>query len=229
LATLHNATWTVAGGRGIVPIQMSLTVDGLHFSYTQAPLISGFHLHVPIGQPTLLKGESGSGKTTLLKLCAGLLPPAAGEIKLAGTVLAAGEESGRAWRRDHAAYLDQENSLVQAWSVRENLNLANADEKAQKKILNKFDLGDRWDALVSTLSGGEKQRVAVARLILRPLPLALVDEPTSHLDDVHTGLVMRELIESFRASTLLIVSHDRRVEDHVAKVVPWKGRGHGRA
>ncbi len=201
---------------------MALSIRGLSFSYGAEPLVQNFALEVSPGEPTLLKGDSGSGKTTLLKLCAGLLVPASGEISLAGENLKFDGEGGRKWRREQAVYLDQDNSLVANWSVQENWSLVNADRDAQTAVARKFGLENLADSLVGTLSGGERQRAAIARLLLRPARLALVDEPTSHLDDRHTRAVLNELIRHFQSSVLIVVSHDRRLEEYMARVIPWQ-------
>jgi ABC-type lipoprotein export system ATPase subunit len=158
-----------------------------------------------------------------MKLCAGLLTPQSGSVSLDGVTLGSGVEAQRAWRRERCAYLDQESSLVTSWSVFENLSLVHRDRSAQVALLNKFDLHDKGSSPVSQLSGGERQRVAIARLLLRQTRLALVDEPTAHLDDRHTKQVLTEMARHFRDSVLIVVSHDRRVEEFVSKVIAWRG------
>jgi ABC-type lipoprotein export system ATPase subunit len=203
---------------------MELIVRGLSFAYSAAPVIDKLDLTIPAGRPTLLRGASGSGKTTLLKLCAGLLQPRAGEIVLNGERLEGSDEARRRWRRERAAYLDQENSLVMNWSVAENLALINGDLKTQQQALHAAGLELPPSTVAGQMSGGERQRAALARLLLQKGGLALADEPTSHLDDGHTKQAMQALIKTFKNRVLLIVSHDRRVEDYVDSVIAWSAQ-----
>jgi len=161
-------------------------------------------------------GRSGSGKSTLLHLAAGIDVPTAGDVLLSGRSLAALPESERTReRRDGIGLVFQffhllphltvlENVLVPAWIAGDR----DAGPRA-RELLARVGLEDRRDEAVAHLSGGEMQRVALCRALLRRPRLLLADEPTGNLDDENGRLVLALLLElvSEHQSTLLYVTH----------------------
>jgi putative ABC transport system ATP-binding protein len=175
--------------------------------------------HVAPGRKVAITGRSGSGKSTLLHLAAGIDIPTAGSILLQGHDLAAMAEDARTRaRRETIGLVFQFFHLLPHLSVRENVLLpawiAGGDpsvaEARADELLHKVDLADRSGDPVAKLSGGEQQRVAICRALLRRPKLLLADEPTGNLDD-ETGTQVMDLLLRLVAeegSTLVYVTHD---------------------
>jgi len=176
----------------------------------------GVSFDLPRGRRVAVMGRSGSGKSTLLHLAAGIDVPTAGDVLLSGRSLAALPESERTReRRDGIGLVFQffhllphltvlENVLVPAWIAGDR----DAGPRA-RELLARVGLEDRRDEAVAHLSGGEMQRVALCRALLRRPRLLLADEPTGNLDDENGRLVLALLLElvSEHQSTLLYVTH----------------------
>ena len=182
-----------------------------------SPILGGVSLTLERGARTALLGVSGSGKTTLLALAAGLEPPRQGRVLFRGEDLYALEENKRAsLRLAHFGFVFQDIQLFPLLDVFENVRLplafrgdADAEERA-REALEAVGLARRMRARPSALSGGEQQRVAVARAFaLRPL-LLFADEPTARLDRDNARAVWELLTELGReqGTALLVATHD---------------------
>ena len=179
---------------------------------------------VDAGRSLAVTGPSGSGKSTLLNLLAGLLVPDGGDIQLRlegePVDLGRASESQRtAIRRRHIGYVYQFFNLVPTLTSLENVRLParlnqrkDLDQHA-RELLIRFGLADRLDVYPEVLSGGEQQRVAVARALVLSPPLLLADEPTGNLDAANTGQVADLLFESARQLnvSLVIATHNADV------------------
>lgn len=195
---------------------------GLRYEYPGGAVLSFADLDVPQGATLLLHGKSGAGKSTWLALAAGLLTPSAGELVIAGQPLSRLSQSGRdAWRARHLGFLPQKLHLSDALSVERNLALvyyaAGVPENrdAMKRALDLLGVGELAGRRPSQLSGGQAQRVALARTILMEPRIILADEPTASLDDeaASAGLKLLENCAFQCNATLVIATHDRRVRD----------------
>ncbi len=140
---------------------------------------------VGCGEAVVLRGPNGTGKTTLIRAIAGLLPAAAGEIDLEG-------QPDDAPVGTYCHYIAHRNALKGDLSVRENLlfwkDISGARSSPFDVISERVDLADLADIPVRYLSAGQQRRVALARLLVSPRPLWLLDEPTVSLDQSHTEL-----------------------------------------
>jgi putative ABC transport system ATP-binding protein len=122
--------------------------------------------------------------------------------------------------------MHQDCHLINHWSIAENMALVSRDRKTLQRWMQRFDLHMSPTALVEHLSGGERQRVALIRLFLQNPDLALLDEPTAHLDDDHTLEALKWIKSELRGKTVLIVSHDKRLIDQAEHLLDWKKEVH---
>ena len=194
----------------------------LRYQYPGGPALAFDDLEVPQGATVLLHGSSGSGKSTWLALAAGLLTPSAGEVVIAGQPLSKLSRAARdAWRGRQLGFLPQKLHLSEALTVERNLALAYyaaglpENRAAVQQALDRLEVGELADRRPSQLSGGQAQRVALARTILMEPKVILADEPTASLDDqaALTGLRLLEECAFQCNATLVIATHDRRVRE----------------
>ena len=173
---------------------------------------------IPPGLKVAIVGRSGSGKSTLLHLAAGIDVPTQGEVSIRGRNLAALSDRARTLvRRQEIGLVFQFFYLLPHLSVRENVCLPGfiAGERASEfgerasELLEEVGLLDRAEDNIQELSGGEMQRVAICRSLLRKPRLLLADEPTGNLDDANSGLVMNLMLKlaSKEGNTLVYVTH----------------------
>ncbi|HEX9748578.1 MAG TPA: ABC transporter ATP-binding protein [Methylomirabilota bacterium] len=191
-------------------------------------VLADVSLDVPAGQFLAIAGPSGSGKSTLLGLIAGLDQPTAGRIEVAGVDVTALDEDGLArFRRDHVGYVFQSFHLLPTLTAQENvavpLELAGDPGAGARaaELLAEVGLAERAHHYPVQLSGGEQQRVAVARAMARRPALLLADEPTGNLDSA-TGKQIIELLVGMNrrlGSTLVLVTHDAALAAHADRVV----------
>jgi len=173
---------------------------------------------IPPGLKVAIVGRSGSGKSTLLHLAAGIDVPTQGEVSIRGRNLAALSDRARTLvRRQEIGLVFQFFYLLPHLSVRENVCLpgfiagegVSEFEERASELLEEVGLLDRAEDNIQELSGGEMQRVAICRSLLRKPRLLLADEPTGNLDDANSGLVMNLMLKlaSKEGNTLVYVTH----------------------
>jgi putative ABC transport system ATP-binding protein len=191
-------------------------------------VLTDVSLEVPAGQFLAIAGPSGSGKSTLLGLIAGLDQPTAGRIEVAGVDITGLDEDALArFRRDHVGYVFQSFHLLPTLTAQENVAVpleltgeAGAAARAAA-LLAEVGLAERAHHYPVQLSGGEQQRVAVARAMARRPALLLADEPTGNLDSA-TGKQIIELLVGMNrrlGATLVLVTHDTALAAHADRVV----------
>ncbi|HSQ50190.1 MAG TPA: ABC transporter ATP-binding protein [Nitrospiraceae bacterium] len=194
----------------------------------QIMILDDITLEIPDKQRVAIVGPSGSGKSTLLGLIAGLDRPTSGSIMLNGVEISTMRESVLArFRRDHIGYIFQSFHLIPTLTALENvlvpLELAGMN-KAQERateLLVTVGLGERLHHYPVQLSGGEQQRVAVARAFACRPPILLADEPTGNLDSA-TGEHMMQLLHSLHrdyGTTLVLVTHDHSIASSMERVI----------
>ena len=201
---------------GETPDFTGAEVKNLSFSYGQEEILHGLSAHFPQGEIIAVTGRSGSGKSTLLKLLMRFWNAGHDSVLISGT------DVGRI-RTDHLrtleGYMTQDTDLFHD-SIGDNIRLAKPDatreevEAAAKKAsLHDFilTLPKGYDTPVGelgeTLSGGERQRIGLARAFLHGAPLLLLDEPTSNLDSLNEGVILRALDKERKDRTVILVSH----------------------
>ncbi|GIH11516.1 ABC transporter ATP-binding protein [Rhizocola hellebori] len=207
-----------------------LETRSLRMAYGRRVLWTGLDMSVKSGRMVALTGPSGSGKSTLLG-CLGLLErPTAGEILLDGRELSGLSATGaRRLRRDSLGYLFQNYALVENATIAQNLNVAlkargrrgAQGQQAMEEALEKVGLAGRQREQVSRLSGGEQQRVAVARLLVKQPRLVLADEPTGALDRFNAELVaglLRAMADD--GACVVMATHNDSVRDQCDETVP---------
>lgn len=170
-----------------------------------------------------LAGPSGSGKTTLLHLLGLLLRPSSGEIRLEGKATAAAREAVRdALRRRCVGFVYQEAMLVSHLDAVDNVLLARPDLDGEQAValLDRFGLAELAHRSPAQLSGGEQQRVALARGLAHNPSLLLADEPTSNLDDASAGVVVAAIARQAESDRAVVAaSHDPRVLEACTRVL----------
>jgi len=193
-------------------------------------VLRGIDLTMERGGFTALRGASGAGKSTLLHLLGGLDLPNAGEILFDGTNLRSLSPSALAqWRNRRVGFIFQAYHLLPELSALENVALparlarVPPAESARRAaaLLERVGLGQRLEHRPYELSGGEQQRVAIARSLVNEPDLILADEPTGNLDS-HTGGEIIQLLEALRAerqATFVMATHDAHIASRARRVI----------
>jgi putative ABC transport system ATP-binding protein len=192
--------------------------------------LKGVSLSLYPGELTLLMGPSGSGKTTLLSIMGCILAPTEGEVTVAGESLAGLSPDGLAdLRRRHIGFIFQSYNLFPTLNAMENIRLAldvkgMSQREAQQKAelaLREVELGHRLKNYPRHLSGGEQQRVAVARAIAGAPSVVLADEPTAALDSENGHKIMKLLanIAQDKSRAVLAVTHDPRTHAYADRII----------
>ena len=194
-----------------------LRFDNLNFSYPDSPVkvLHNINQELPDKGLVLIKGISGSGKSTLLKICAGSL------IVREGIVSVNGKENdwSRQWLKVNSSYMNQfpflfDGTLRYNVFLNKDINGEESYPHFMNRILDKKD--DRWDTIIShngkQLSGGERQLVTLARMMLHPRPIAILDEPTANLDADTTEIIISEIVHMAQERLVIVASHEQKFE-----------------
>ena len=208
---------------------------------TQVQALKGVNFDLMPGELTLLMGPSGSGKTTLLSILGCILTPNSGTLQIAGHSTAGlNSESMADLRRRHVGFVFQAYNLVPTLTALENVMLAldlrgaslsDAPDMAAE-ALHAVGLSHRENAMPGKLSGGEKQRVSIARALAGSPSVILADEPTAALDSENGKAVMELLAQVAKDSNrgVLAVTHDHRTLEYADRIIRIEdGRIVGRA
>jgi putative ABC transport system ATP-binding protein len=217
------------GGAAADPI---IALKDVHLSLPSragtVDILRGIDLEIASGVSVGIVGPSGSGKTTLLMAIGGLERITSGTIRVAGQDLAhMGEDALARFRRDNVGIVFQSFHLIATMTALENVavplefrGLDDALERARVD-LERVGLGHRLDHYPGQLSGGEQQRVAVARAVAAGAKMIMADEPTGNLDQ-HTGQEIMDLLFALgrdQGTTLLLVTHDRALAEACDRVI----------
>jgi putative ABC transport system ATP-binding protein len=202
----------------------------VRFSFGETPALRGASVSVQSGEIVAIMGPSGSGKSTLLHCLAGILVPQAGEIRFGGERIDTLSESARsALRRDRFGFVFQFGQLVPELTAEENVALPlllnglrrEAALKRARAWFGRLGLDGLERRRSGELSGGQAQRVALARGLVAEPEVLFADEPTGALDSLTGEQVMDLLVESARATgtTVVLVTHEARVAAYADREV----------
>jgi putative ABC transport system ATP-binding protein len=196
----------------------------------QVPAVQEVTLTARAGEVVAIMGPSGSGKTTLLSMLGCMLQPTSGSITIHGECVSGLDETQLPWvRRRYVGFIFQAYNLFAALSAAENvevvLQLKGVERRTRRsesrRLLELVGLGKRADFLPRDMSGGERQRVSIARALAGDPPLILADEPTANLDAKNGEQVMKLLHGITRSDgrTVIVVTHDHRVMPYIDRSV----------
>ena len=228
-----------------------IKIEGLRKRYgegdTAVDALKGVDMRVAPGEVVGLVGPSGSGKTTLLKCLGAVIEPTAGRMSLGEDVI---YDQGwkisdlRELRRDKIGFVFQAPYLIPFLDVTDNVALLPMlagvpNEEARKRaveLLEALDVAHRAKAMPSQLSGGEQQRVSIARALVNRPPVILADEPTAPLDSVRALAVIRILNDMARRfeTAVIVVTHDEKIIPtfkriyHIRDGITYEEAGEGR-
>ena len=199
------------------------------FGGNQVTALKDVNFAVEDGEYVAIMGESGAGKTTLLNILAALDRPTAGEVLLDGhDITQISEKALSAFRRDHLGFVFQDFNLLDTFSLRDNIFLPlvlsgkpyREMEARLEPIAQRLGITDLLEKYPYEVSGGQKQRAAIARALITSPRLILADEPTGALDSHATDSLLR-LFGAINAGgqTLLMVTHSVKAASHAGRVL----------
>ena len=195
-------------------------------------VLDNINIDIPAGQVVAIVGPSGSGKTTLLGLSAGLDKSTTGSVEMCGIALNELSENQRAEiRNQKVGFVFQNFQLIPTLTALENVMIPlelQGSDKAQERaeeLLARVGLAERGKHYPSQLSGGEQQRVSIARAFINTPEILFADEPTGNLDDA-TGQKIEQLLFDLNAeenTTLVLVTHDLELASKAHRVIKLRG------
>lgn len=199
-----------------------IQISNLSKAFGDHVLFDNFSLTIDSGEFVILSGASGSGKTTLLNIIGALEKFDGGSVMIDGIDIN-NPKTHRLYFSDKVGFLFQNFVLIEDKTVRQNLAMirkSNASGVSIEDALSRVGLADKIDSKVYTLSGGEQQRVALARLMIKKCDLILADEPTGSLDKKNAERVLRILSDLNKlGKTIILVTHDEEIKNRGWRVV----------
>ena len=210
-----------------------IRLTGIHKSFGQLEVLKGIDLHIKEGEFVSIVGASGAGKTTLLQIIGTLDTDNEGEVIINGVnIKKLSDKQLSAFRNKELGFVFQFHQLLPEFTALENVcipgYIARRDnkevEEKAKELLTKLGLQDRFHHKPSELSGGEKQRVAVARALINDPKLILADEPSGSLDsgnkkELHS--LLRKLCNEY-GLTILLVTHDNELAETSDRIIEMR-------
>jgi len=190
--------------------------------FDELVLFDGIDFFIDDGDFVCFSGASGKGKTTLLNIIGLIEPYDNGDLIINGVRYSSNRQKLE-YYRTQVGFLFQNFALIDNKTVEKNLELVSLKNRTNltiPQVLDKVGLSDKIDNKVYTLSGGEQQRVALARLFLKKCNIILADEPTGSLDAENAQAIMEILMELNReGKTVIMVSHDEKIKKMARRVI----------
>ena len=209
-------------------IEISGLIKTLHGGGHKVEILKSIDLTIPTGQFIAITGHSGSGKTTLLSLIAGLDAPTDGKINIDGQdITKLNEDELALLRGNRFGFIFQNFHLIPTLTALENvvlsleLNNTPGATKKSEDLLSKVGLGDRLNHYPAQLSGGEQQRLSIARAFVNEPDIILADEPTGNLDSKNSDHIM-DLIQELhqvKKATIILVTHESQVANQSQRIL----------
>lgn len=213
----------------VLEVKNLMKIYTTRFGGTQVQALSDVSFSVEKGEFVAIMGESGSGKTTLLNILAALDKPTRGGVWLGGKALNdIKEREMSAFRRDNLGFVFQDFNLLDTFSVQDNILLPlvltgmayNEMDKQLKPIANELGIADILKKYPYEISGGQKQRTAIARAIITEPQIILADEPTGALDSNSAAALLRLFCDiNAGGQTILMVTHSVTAASHAKRVL----------
>jgi len=180
-----------------------MRILGVSKSFDGSLVLDGFSKTLPESGIVGISGPSGIGKTTLLRIIAGLEKPDSGSVEGAPSRMSVQFDDDR---------------LFPWMNVMDNVTLVGCSESRARGLLESLGIGDKADAAIGSLSGGQRRRVALARALAYPAPVMILDEPTARLDAETADLVVRVIERECAGGLAIVASHDDAVLSRCNKV-----------
>ena len=204
-----------------------LTLRNLEKAYSKNTILKNINAEISQGDRVAIIGRSGSGKSTLLNIIGLLDSPSFGEYSYNGNInINIYSSTARKLLRDEIGYLFQNYALLDNETVEKNMLIAMRygkypnKKEAIKNALKEVGLENIEKRKIFTLSGGEQQRVALARLLVKPCKIILADEPTGNLDEDNTEIIIKLLLKmNEQGKTILMVTHNHSLLHHFNHVI----------
>ena len=209
-------------------IEISGLIKTLHGGGHKVEILKSIDLTIPTGQFIAITGHSGSGKTTLLSLIAGLDAPTDGKINIDGQdITKLNEDELALLRGNRFGFIFQNFHLIPTLTALENvvlsleLNNTPGATKKSEDLLSKVGLGDRLNHYPTQLSGGEQQRLSIARAFVNEPDIILADEPTGNLDSKNSDHIMNLIQElhQIKQATIILVTHESQVANQSQRIL----------
>lgn len=199
-----------------------IIISHLSKAFDRHILFSDYSLEVKDNEFIVFSGVSGCGKTTLLNMLGGIEPVDSGTITVNGLDITI-KRNLRSYYQNHVGFLFQNFALIDRKTVSQNLKIIKNNARSNismKDALEMVDMSGTEDRKVFSLSGGEQQRIALARLLMKKCSIILADEPTGSLDRSNANQVIR-ILESFQkmGKTVIMVTHDPSVITSSMRVI----------
>ncbi|MDD2497726.1 MAG: ATP-binding cassette domain-containing protein [Desulfitobacteriaceae bacterium] len=199
-------------------------IEGINITkkFDDLTLFQDYNFLIKDQEFVCFSGASGTGKTTLLNMIGLIEPIDAGSLRINGIEYTTNKQKLE-YFRSVVGFLFQNFALIENKTVKQNLELIRKDSRTNytiEEVLARVGLESKLNSKVYTLSGGEQQRVALARLFLKKCEIILADEPTGSLDTKNAQIIM-DILFSLNAEgkTVIIVTHDQKIKDKVQRVI----------
>lgn len=199
-----------------------IEIRNLTKKFGQKTLFENLNVTIQQGEFVIISGNSGCGKTTLLNIIGGIEPADAGSVLVNGYDLLK-KFNKRQYYGEIVSFIFQNFALIENKTVKQNFELINPKNRSAltfEEALKKVGLSDKLNEKVYTLSGGEQQRIALARIYLKKAQVILADEPTGSLDKGNAEIVLNILKDlNERGMTIIVVTHDEDIKESAPKIV----------